>query len=205
MGAASGLGLVDLDVLLDGVDQALAHVVGGDGLVRNLTQGDHGVLVVFGVDRDVRSRWRWLWLCALPKGPARTGSELCRRSLRRSRAPCDDPSSLNANGIGPGTDGPQPCLIWSGFSHEVGTKSRAWDDLMSAAFQPKRPSRVRALAPSTGWRQRGRELGQGTSTKARRCASGWGRTSRARPRVAPGPALAPAAIVQDVDVEWARR
>ena len=82
-----------------------------DGLLGDLAQRDHGVLVVFGVDRDVRAVGNRLWPGAPPAAPARTGLEPCRRSLRRSRAPCDDPSSLNANGSGPGTDAPRPCLI----------------------------------------------------------------------------------------------
>ena len=35
--------------------------------------------------------------------------------------------------MGPGTHGPQPYLILSGFSHEVDTKSRVCDDLMPGA------------------------------------------------------------------------
>ena len=47
----AGLGLVDLGALLDVVDQPFLEVVRGDRRLRDLTQGDHGVLVVVGLDR----------------------------------------------------------------------------------------------------------------------------------------------------------
>src|SRR5262249_11135206 len=53
-GSGAGFGFVDLDIALDRMDQALPHVVGGDGLFGDLAQGDDGVFVVFGLDRNVR-------------------------------------------------------------------------------------------------------------------------------------------------------
>src|SRR5262245_3581759 len=116
-GGGAGFGLVDLHILLDRVDQALAHVVGGDRLFGNLAQRDHGVLVVLGLDRDVRAvgdgsgpvRGQqhqfepvWNFVDAVFDGHARHAMIPLRLSMRR----------LNANEMGPGTLVPQPCIIW---------------------------------------------------------------------------------------------
>ena len=47
------LGLVHLDVLLDGMDQAFAQVVWRNGRVGDLAQRDHRVLVVVRLDRQM--------------------------------------------------------------------------------------------------------------------------------------------------------
>ena len=51
-----GFGLVDLDVLLQGMDEVLPHVLGRKALVGDLAQGDDGILVVVAIDRDRGSR-----------------------------------------------------------------------------------------------------------------------------------------------------
>ena len=51
-----GLGLVDLHVFLQGVDELLAQVVRLDRLLGDLAQGDDRVLVAVAVDGERRSR-----------------------------------------------------------------------------------------------------------------------------------------------------
>src|SRR5262249_14012429 len=51
-----GLGLVDLYVFLQGVDQLLLEVVGRYRLFGDLAQRHHRVLVVVALDRDLRTR-----------------------------------------------------------------------------------------------------------------------------------------------------
>src|SRR5262245_53996428 len=54
-GSGARFGFIDLDVALDRMDQAFAHVIGGNRLLSDLAQGDDGVFVVFGLDRNVRA------------------------------------------------------------------------------------------------------------------------------------------------------
>src|SRR5689334_25284856 len=104
---------------------------------------------------------------------------------------------------GPGTHGPQPCLIWPGFSHEVSTKSRACDHLLAAlpaqaVKQGARAGAEHGVAPVR------RELCQRHEHKGAPVRLGM-RQDQPRPATPTAwPAQAPAAVVQDVDIERAR-
>ena len=46
----SHLRLIDLDLLLNGVNATFAHVLGGDGQFRDLAERNHRVLVIVGLN-----------------------------------------------------------------------------------------------------------------------------------------------------------
>ena len=186
------LGLVDLDVLLDRVDQPLAHVVRRDGLLGDLAQRDHRVLVVLGVDGDLRAvgdRPRpvrrqqhqleavWNLVDAVLDGHARHAMiPLQMMESYKQHRPRKPASGAHAH--------------FAGLSHADAAKSRDWR-------MPRRLARGRAgraacarRRPRTGWRQCGVDLEQrheheGAPVHLRDAA---GRAARARAGAAASPA-----------------
>ena len=175
------LRLVDLDVRWIEWMRPSRMSSGGNRLLRDLAQRDHRVLVVLGIDRDLR---------AVGDRPGTVGRQqhqleavwnlvdaVFDRHARHAISPLDSWSKQKRLRK-PASEARSHVAL---LSHAGAAKSRVWRTPRAPA-RPSRASNVRPATPSTGWRQCGAISSSGTSTKARLCISGCGRTSRPRSR-----------------------